>query len=235
MVTVVKRLFRLSVSLVSERKVLRIDHDICYRSEILILLVRYGTHHEIFVGLYYGAWISQKLVRDINNGEYLLRNVPVNDRRNSTKTLSVLRFTYDEWDWKNSPEPQFRNYCRWMKRSLLRGHPVMFVAYLLYMKDEIYDHIMPAIGIKFNVEDEYDPEDVLIYFNLYHDKKIERKMSENELAATRKTCRKHCGDGGCIPLNVSEKGSFSLNQTMKLYLSRSTMGSLSRVFWMKIM
>ncbi|CAF0966152.1 unnamed protein product [Rotaria sp. Silwood1] len=27
-------------------------------------------------------------------------------------------------------------------------------------------------------------------------------MSENDLAATRKTCRKHCGEGGCIPLNI---------------------------------
>ncbi|CAF4311410.1 unnamed protein product, partial [Adineta steineri] len=24
------------------------------------------------IGLYYGAWISQKLIRDINKGEYLL-------------------------------------------------------------------------------------------------------------------------------------------------------------------
>ena len=86
----------------------------------------------------------------------------------------------------------------------------MFAVYLLYMKDEVFDHLMPAIGLRFNLEDVYDPDDTLIYFNLFHDRMIERKMSEHELAATRKTCRKHCGEGGCIPLNVSAKHSLSL-------------------------
>jgi hypothetical protein len=63
---------------------------------------------------------------------------------------------------------------------------------------------MPAIGVRFKDESQYNPDDVLIYCNLYHQKQIERKMSENDLAATRKTCRKHCGEGGCIPLNVSQ-------------------------------
>ncbi|CAF1236975.1 unnamed protein product [Rotaria sordida] len=153
-------------------------------------------------GLYYGAWISQKLVRSINNGEYLLRKVSKDDHRNPTHTLSVLHFTYDEWDLENSPQPQFHDYCCWMKRSIIRGHPVMFVVYLLYMHDEDYDHIMPAIGVRFRDENQYDPDDVLIYYNLYHLRQIERKMSENDLAATRKTCRKHCGEGGCIPLNI---------------------------------
>jgi hypothetical protein len=79
----------------------------------------------------------------------------------------------------------------------------MFAAYVLYMQDPVYDHIMPAIGVQFRDENQYDPEDMLIYYNLYHDKQIQRKMSNNDLAATRKACRKHCGEGGCIPLNVS--------------------------------
>ncbi|CAF3497419.1 unnamed protein product [Rotaria sp. Silwood1] len=153
-------------------------------------------------GLYYGAWISQKLVRDINHGEYLLQKLSTDDRRNPTNTLTVLHFTYDEWDWKNSSQPQFYDYCSWIKRSIIQGYPVMFVAYLLYMHDELYDHIMPAIGIRYRDKNKYDPNDVLVYFNLYHQRLIERKMSENDLAATRKTCRKHCGEGGCIPLNI---------------------------------
>jgi hypothetical protein len=91
-----------------------------------------------------------------------------------------------------------------MKKSIIQGHPVMFVVYLLYMHADDYDHIMPTIGVRFKDENQYDPDDVLIYCNLYHQKQIERKMSENDLAATRKTCRKHCGEGGCIPLNVSQ-------------------------------
>ena len=80
----------------------------------------------------------------------------------------------------------------------------MFVVYLLYMQDTNYYHIMPAIGVRFRDENQYDPEDVLIYYNLFHEKQIERNMSKNDLAATRKTCRKHCGEGGCIPLDVSK-------------------------------
>jgi hypothetical protein len=29
-----------------------------------------------------------------------------------------------------------------------------------------------------------------------------KKMNRNHLSATRNTCRQHCGEGGCIPLNV---------------------------------
>jgi hypothetical protein len=90
-----------------------------------------------------------------------------------------------------------------MKKYIIQGHPIMFAAYLLYMHEDDYDHIMPAIGVRFKDENQYDPNDVLIYSNLFHQKQIERKMSEDDLAATRKTCRKHCGEGGCIPLNVS--------------------------------
>ena len=79
----------------------------------------------------------------------------------------------------------------------------MFVAYLLYMHEMDYDHIMPAIGVQFKDKNAYDPDDVLLYYNLYHLKRIERKMNDGDLAATRKTCRKHCGEGGCIPYDVS--------------------------------
>jgi hypothetical protein len=58
----------------------------------------------------------------------------------------------------------------------------MFVVYLLYFHDEVY---MPAIGVTFRDENQYDQ---LIYSNLFHDKRIQRKMSKDDLAATRKTC-----------------------------------------------
>ncbi|CAF1621171.1 unnamed protein product [Rotaria magnacalcarata] len=153
-------------------------------------------------GLYYGAWISQKLVRDINKGEYLLQKLSVDDHRNPTHTLTALHFTYNEWDWESSAQPQFYDFCRWIKRSIIQGHPAMFGAYLSYMQEEDYDHIMPAIGVRFQDEHEYNPEDVLFYYNLFREKLIERTMSKDDLAATRKTCRKHCGEGGSLPLNI---------------------------------
>lgn len=156
------------------------------------------------LGLYYGAWISQKLVRDINHGEYLLQKLPNDDLRNPTQTLSVLHFTYEEWNWKDSIQPQYRDYCSWIKRSIIRENPVMFAVFLLYFQEQNYDHIMPAIGVRFNHEDRYDPNDELIFFNLFHDRIIERKMDETDLIATKKKCRKHCGEGGCIPYDVGK-------------------------------
>lgn len=154
--------------------------------------------------MYHGAWISQKLVRDINHGEYLMKKMSDEDCRDPTQTLSTLHFTYEQWDWENSVRPQYRDYCYWIKRSIIQGHPVMFATYLLYFQGKDYDHIMPAIGVRFKDEDQYDPNDVLIFFNLYHQRSIERKLNETDLIATRKTCRKHGGEGGCIPYDVSK-------------------------------
>lgn len=116
----------------------------------------------------------------------------------------MLHFIYEEWNWENSTQPQYRDHCRWIKRSIIQGNPVMFCVFLLYSQGQDYDHIMPAIGVRFEHEDIYDPNDELIFFNLFHDRLIERKMNETDLIATRKNCRKHCGEGGCIPYNVRE-------------------------------
>ncbi len=158
----------------------------------------------IFLGLYYVSWISQKLIRDINKGEYLLQPLSVNDRRDPLRTLTLLHFTYDEWDWINSPQPQFRNFCCWMKRSILRRHPVIFGIYLPDMDYEDYDHIVPAIGIRYKNKDEYDSDDELIYYDLYDDEQIESKMNEDEFGSTRETIdQKEDVDDGCLPLDVS--------------------------------
>jgi hypothetical protein len=158
----------------------------------------------ILLGLYYGAWISQKLIYDINNGEYLLQPISINDHRNPLRTLTILHFTYNEWDWINSPQPHFRNFCRWMKQSIIRKHPVIFGIFLPGMDCEDYDHIVPAVGIRYKNENEYDQEDELIYYVLYHKEEIEKKMSEDEFGSTRETIDiKEDADDGCIPLNVS--------------------------------
>ena len=131
-----------------------------------------------------------------------MQRLSIDDHRDPTRTLTTLHFTYEEWDWENTCKPQFYDYCRWIKKSILRGHPVMFAAYLLYLNDDDYDHIMPAVGIRFRCRNVYDPDDVLIYYNFFDEKQIERKMNKNDLAATRKTCQRHCGEGGCLPFDV---------------------------------
>ncbi|CAM4944651.1 unnamed protein product [Rotaria socialis] len=147
------------------------------------------------IGLYYGAWISQGLIRDLNRGEFLLQRMPSNDKRDPLRTISLLHFKYDEWDWKNSHSAQYRDFCRWMKLSVLRKHPIMFGIFLPDDDCDDYDHIVPAIGIRYRYPNAYDPDDILIYYDLYSSrgcaverpkgkmskgKNIERKNIEND-------------------------------------------------------
>ena len=158
----------------------------------------------MFLGLYYGAWISQHLVRRLNQGEYLLQPLSTNDKRDPIRTLTLLHFTYEEWDWENSPQPQFDSFCHWMKRSLLRQHPVIFGLFLPGMDYDDYDHIVPAVGIRYQQADGCSSEDKVIYYDLYDAEKIERCLSAEEFSATRKSIfMKHKAGDGCIPLNVS--------------------------------
>ncbi|CAF4818649.1 unnamed protein product [Rotaria sp. Silwood1] len=156
------------------------------------------------IGLYYGAWISQNLVRSLNRGEYLLQPQSAKDIRDPLRTLTLLRFTYEEWDWRNAPQPQFDQFCRWMKRSLLGKHPIIFGIFLPSMNCEDYDHIVPAVGIRYQNEDDYNCDDKVIYYDLYDDEKIERCMSADKFGATRQSIsmKRHVSDG-CIPLDVS--------------------------------
>ncbi|CAF1350682.1 unnamed protein product [Rotaria magnacalcarata] len=155
------------------------------------------------IGLYYGVWISQALIRSINRGEYLLQRKSSSDLRDPIHTLSYLHFTYEEWDWMNAPQPQFRDYCRWMKRSILRRNPIMFGIFLRYMDYEDYDHIVPAIGIRYKTENEFDPEDVIIYYDLYKKKVFEGILNENKMGSTREFTRakKYAGNAW-IPLDI---------------------------------
>ncbi|CAF2896035.1 unnamed protein product [Rotaria sp. Silwood2] len=156
------------------------------------------------LGLYYGAWLSQGLIRDINKGEYLLQPLSPDDRRDPIRTLTRFHFMYDEWNWINSPQPQFRYFCKWMKRSILRRYPVMFGIFLPGMDYEDYDHIVPAIGIRYKNADEYDPDDTLIYYDLYSKKPFEEALYEDEIGSTRTAMsRKTNAKNGCLPLEVN--------------------------------
>ena len=155
------------------------------------------------IGLYYGAWISQHTVRRLNKGEYLLQPINENDWRDPLETLKRLHFTYDEWDWKNAARPQFRDFCLWMKQSLIRQHPVFFGIFLPDMEYDDYDHIIPAVGIRFSNPDEYDPADVLISYDMYNEEATEKCLNEVDYGATRQTIdAKDDNEDGCLPLDV---------------------------------
>jgi hypothetical protein len=67
-----------------------------------------------------------------------------------------------------------------------------------------YDHIVPAVGIRYRNENEYDSDDELICYDLYEDEKIEKHMNEEEFGSTRRAIHtKEDADDGCLPLDVS--------------------------------
>lgn len=155
------------------------------------------------LALYYGAWISQHLVRRVNKGEYLLQPLSADDWRAPLETLTRFHFTYNEWDWQGTPQPQFRPFCHWMKQSLLREHPVMFGIFLPDCEFDDYDHIVPAVGIRYRTKDEYDSEDVLICYDMYSKESIEECLNEHDFGATRESIdQKTDADDGCLPLDV---------------------------------
>ncbi|CAF4092501.1 unnamed protein product, partial [Adineta steineri] len=76
-----------------------------------------------------------------------------------------------------------------------------------------YDHIVPAVGIRYQNEDQYDPHDKIIYHDLYEDRRFEKNLNEEEFGATRETINDGVDDDeeeesddedddGCLPLFV---------------------------------
>ena len=159
--------------------------------------------YHFYLALYHGTWISQKLIRDVNKGEYLLQKLSDQDRREPLCTLTKFHFKYDEWDWRNAQQPQFRDFCRWMKQSILNKHPVIFGIFLPNDEYDDYDHIVPAVGIRYRNESEYNENDELIYYDMYSTTSFKKKLNEDEFAATRANIdKKMRASDGCLPLNV---------------------------------
>ena len=162
--------------------------------------VRLRYPHLFAAGLYYGCWISQRLVRSINQGEFL-----VTDDGNDANTLTRLLFDFERWPFEDKDEPQFEGYCAWLKAHLLQGHPCIITTYLddVDDKSDEYDHIMPAVGIQYSgTKDSYDPTDVLLFHNLFDLTLLERQLSTNDMIKTRDTCKDATETGGCIPERV---------------------------------
>lgn len=155
------------------------------------------------LGLYYGCWISQNVVRSINEGELL-----ITDEGDDENTLTTLLFNFERWRFESEHQPQFKKYCAWLKKHLIKQHPCIITVFLHDDDDddrsEEYDHIMPAVGIEYKgLDDEYDPNDVLLLYNLFDLKLLKRQLSENDMIKTRDTCKSPTETGGCIPRQIT--------------------------------
>jgi hypothetical protein len=144
------------------------------------------------IGLYYGAWISQKVVRDLAGGELLLG-------MNEKQALDALHFEYSTWD-SSRAAPQFEPFMVWLKSALGTGAPAIVGIYHTDGEnDSDYDHIVPVTGVRAGQFARFDGADTLVVLDNYGDR-IERRA--DSLAATRASCAFASTGGGCIPRDV---------------------------------
>ncbi|CAF1462459.1 unnamed protein product [Didymodactylos carnosus] len=148
-----------------------------------------------FIALYYGSWISQNLIRQINGGELLVGT------GSDERTLSTLLFNYIEWNYNTEKEPQYKQYCVWLKQNLIKQYPCIMTVYLNGESDKNYDHIMPVIGIDYQINNVYDGNDVLYFHNLFQNQIINRRLATE--MGTRQSCKVGPYEGGCIPRDVT--------------------------------
>ena len=113
-------------------------------------------------GIYWGNWVSEENVRNSEGGNEIL--IGVNDITAAKK----LKFTYDEWDFNNKKQPQWKGYIQWVRSHIDKGNIVVGGLYLRYDKkthsDPDYDHIVPIIGYR---TDSNDTVIGLFYNDLY--------------------------------------------------------------------
>jgi hypothetical protein len=144
------------------------------------------------IGLYYGAWISQQVVRTVAGGELL---IGVNEET----ALGALHLAHTTWDTA-APRPQFESFVAWTKSHLEQRVPVVYAIYLTDgINDPDYDHIVPATGITAASASGYRAADTLISSDNFGDR-IERSVGG--LAGTRSSCTSSSTQGGCIPRDV---------------------------------
>jgi hypothetical protein len=144
------------------------------------------------IAMSYGAWISQRVVRDVAGGELLLG---VNDEA----ALAALHLTHVAWD-PSAASPQAAGFEAWIKRALEARTPVVYANYITDGDDDPdYDHIVPAFGVLAGTADGVAPTDVLISSDNFG-QRIE--LPFGELAATRAGCARASTAGGCIPVDV---------------------------------
>lgn len=144
------------------------------------------------IALYYGAWISQQVVRTVAGGELL---IGVNEET----ALGALHLAHATWD-TSAPQPQFEGFMAWTKSQLEQRIPVVYAIYLTDgIDDPDYDHIVPAMGITATSASGYSAADTLISSDNFGDR-IERPVGG--LVGTRSSCKSSSTQGGCVPRDV---------------------------------
>lgn len=148
------------------------------------------------VGLYFGAWVSQGIIRKAAGGELLLGV-------NETKALRALHFTFEIWDSTSQGRPQVRPFLGWLKSHLKQQVPCITGIYLEGFPHAAYDHIVPVVGVVSARDDcgDFNPQDALIYHNLFSTRPCIRSF--HSLGATREGCESGLAAGGNIPEQVA--------------------------------
>lgn len=145
------------------------------------------------IGLYYGAWISQKVIRETAGGEMLLG-------ANAELAARKLRFQCEAWPGGKSAA-DCSGFVVWLKSRLLDGYPAIVGVYLRGdgHDDPDYDHIVPVVGVRTAQADSrrFDGRDRLVFHNNFSLEPIERPV--DTLFATRSACASDVEGGGCIP------------------------------------
>lgn len=152
------------------------------------------------IGLYYGCWISQQVVRTLNGGTQLL----ISSSGKNKATISNLLFKVEQWSSDRQAQPQYKQYSVWLKKYLSQGIPCIIGNYVDdALNDSDYDHIMPVIGINYyDPVTSYNPNDAISFYSLFELTTLQRKLNTNDLVKTRGTCGNTTSEGGCIPVNV---------------------------------
>ena len=167
------------------------------------------------IGLYYGNYISEDIVRTVAGGELL---VGVNDEA----AVDSFRFTHDEWDYNNQPNPQYKNYLVWLKQHLYYNHPVIITVYIQGLSDPDYDHIIPAIGFSSPDTTTFNNTDSLTYNTCFDSTYFTRSFSSiwdtrsmNGNGATYEYCIPKAVDYGCAITGNMD----SMNETLPVSLT----------------
>ena len=150
---------------------------------------------DISIGLFYGAWLSQGVIRKVTGGELLLGE-------NEQKALDALHFQWEAWDSKSHIQPQCHEFMTWLKTHLSNGTPCVMAIYLSGSPHADYDHIVPVARVipARSEATRYNPKDELIFHTLFSTQPIHRPFQT--LPATRKTCRSGMSQGGNIPEQI---------------------------------
>ena len=122
------------------------------------------------IGLYYGNWVSQQIIRNFAGGELLIG-------QNDIRAAENMNFIYEAFD-QEQDEPQQAAFILWMKENLNDNFPVVAGFFAEGFTSEEFDHIMPIIGYDTSV-------DGAMYYSSLYDNLV---MYDTSPFKTRASC-----------------------------------------------